>query len=392
MLIHLPHLWRISDRLKFSFVFSYRIMEINELAVFQVDLPIKEESYDWSGDNSYEAFDSTIVRIRTDENVTGYGEVSTLGSAYLPAFAKGARAGIEELAPTMLDADPTQPAVLADQLDRRLRGHPYAKSALDMACWDVTGKIADMAVADLLGGRFDETVSLYRAISQGTPAEMAERVAKYRDEGYKTFQLKIGEEPLTDAERIRAARAELDPDHILDADANTGLTQHEAIRLVESVQDVDVYIEQPCSTYEECRAVRRRTDHPFVLDEIMDGVQPIIRGYQDNAMDVVNLKIAKVGGLTRARVIRNLCAELGVAMIIEDTWGSEIATAAIAHLAHSTPTDARFAATDFHNYNGVTTADGAPVVENGQMTASNRAGLGIEPREDILGDPVAMYS
>jgi L-alanine-DL-glutamate epimerase-like enolase superfamily enzyme len=367
-------------------------MEVTELAVFQVDLPIEGGSYDWSGDNSYEAFDSTVVRLRTDEDATGWGEVTTLGSSYLPAFPRGARAGIEELAPAVLGANPTQPAVLADRLDRRLNGHPYAKSGIDVACWDVTGKTAGLPVAELLGGRFGESVPLYRAISQGTPEEMAERVATYRDEGYENFQLKIGGDPVTDAERIRATRAELDASHVLDADANTGLSQHEAIRLVEAVADVDVYVEQPCSTYEECRAVRKRTDHPFVLDEIMDGVHPILRGYHDDAMDVVNVKIAKLGGLTRARAVRDLCAELGLAMIVEDTWGSEIATSAIAHLAHSTPADARLAATDFHNYNAVTTADGAPSAEDGQMAAPTEPGLGIEPREDVLGDPVAVYS
>lgn len=367
-------------------------MEITEIAVYQVDLPIAEGSYDWSGDNSYEAFDSTVVRLETDAGVTGWGEVSTLGSAYLPAFARGARAGIEELADATLGSDPTQPGVVAEALDRRLRGHPYAKSALDVACWDVTGKVAGEPVADLLGGRFGDSAPLYRAISQDTPEAMAESVATYRDQGYGTFQLKVGEGPVVDAERIRAARDVLEPKHVLDADFNTGLTRHEAVRTVDSVRDVDVYIEQPCRTYEECRAVRRRTDKPFVLDESIDGVGPVIRGHEEDAMDVVNLKIAKVGGLTRAGTVRDLCVELGFAMILEDTWGSEIATAAIAHLAHSTPPEARFATTDFHNYNAVTTADGAPAAENGRMAAPTEPGLGVEPREDVLGDPVATYT
>jgi L-alanine-DL-glutamate epimerase-like enolase superfamily enzyme len=367
-------------------------MEVTELSVYSVDLPIAEGSYDWSGEQSYEAFESTVVRLRTDEGVTGWGETATLGSSYLPAFPRGARAGIEELAETVLGSDPTQPAVLADRLDRRLGGHPYAKSAIDVACWDVTGKVAGEPVADLLGGRFGDGVPLYRAISQGTPAEMAERVARYREEGYRNFQLKVGEDPVIDAERIRAARAELEPEHLLDADCNTGLSQPEAVRLVRAVRDVDVYIEQPCATYEECRAVRRRSDHPFVLDEIMDGVGPIVRGYQEDAMDAINLKIAKVGGLTRARAIRDLCAELGLSMIIEDSWGSEIATSAIAHLAHSTPPDAVLATTDFHDYNAMTTADGAPDTVDGTMAAPTGDGLGVEPREDVLGDPVATYA
>jgi L-alanine-DL-glutamate epimerase-like enolase superfamily enzyme len=197
---------------------------------------------------------------------------------------------------------------------------------------------------------------------------------------------------VVDAERIRAARAELDPEHLLDADCNTGLSRHEAVRLVREIRDVDVYVEQPCPTYEACRAVRRNCDHPFVLDEVMDGVGPIVRGYSEDAMDAVNLKIAKVGGLTRARVIRDLCTELGLSMIVEDSWGSEIATSAIAHLAHSTPPEAVLATTDFQDYNAVTTADGAPEVVDGKMAAPPGDGLGIEPREDVLGDPVATYS
>ena len=170
------------------------------------------------------------------------------------------------------------------------------------------------------------------------------------------------------------------------------MSQHEAVRLVREVRDVDVYVEQPCATYEACRAVRRQSDHPFVLDEIMDGVGPIVRGHQEDAMDAINLKIAKVGGLTRARAIRDLCTDLGLSMIVEDSWGSEIATSAIAHLAHSTPPDAVLATTDFHNYNAVTTADGAPETVDGVMAASSDDGLGVEPREEVLGDPVAVYS
>jgi L-alanine-DL-glutamate epimerase-like enolase superfamily enzyme len=366
-------------------------MEITGIAVYQVDLPIAEGSYDWSGGNSYEAFDSTVVRLETDAGLVGWGEVATLGSAYLPAYARGARAGIEELAPAVLGADPRQPAVLAERLDRQLRGHPYVKSVLDVACWDLAGKAADAPVSTLLGGRFGEDVPLYRAISQDAPEAMAERVATYHDEGYENFQLKIGEDPVTDAERIRETRAELGDECVLDADANTGLTRHEAVRLVEAVADVDVYIEQPCHSYEACRAVRRKTDHPFVLDEVMTGVDAVVRGYQDDAMDVVNLKIAKVGGLTRARTIRDLCAQFDLSMIIEDTWGSEIATAAIAHLAQSTPADARLASTDFQSYNAVTTADGAPETGDGRMRASTDPGLGVEPRLDVLGDPVATY-
>ena len=135
---------------------------------------------------------------------------------------------------------------------------------------------------------------------------------------------------------------------------------HEAARVVRAVRDVDVYIEQPCLSYEECLAVRRRTDHPFVLDEIIDGLDMLLARQADLAMDVVNIKISKFGGLTKTRQARDLCVSLGIAMTMEDSWGGDIVTAAIAHLAHSTPTEFLFTSTDFNSYVTVSTAEGAP--------------------------------
>jgi cis-L-3-hydroxyproline dehydratase len=243
-------------------------------------------------------------------------------------------------------------------------------------------------VATLLGGRFGTDFPLYRAISQDVPEAMAERVAQYRAEGYTKFQLKVGSDVDTDVARIFAAAEQLETDDILIADANTGWTQHAAMRVAAFVREVDVYIEQPCRTYEECLAVRRHTDRPFVLDEVIDDLAMVVRGHADQAMDVINLKISKVGGLTKARQIRDLCVSLGVAMTIEDTWGGDIVTAAIAHLAHSTPSEFLFTTTDFNSYVTVSIAEGAPQREAGRMRTSNASGLGIAPRFEVLGEPV----
>jgi L-alanine-DL-glutamate epimerase-like enolase superfamily enzyme len=105
-------------------------------------------------------------------------------------------------------------------------------------------------------------------------------------------------------------------------------------------------------------------------------------------MDVINLKISKVGGLTRAREMRDLCLNAGVAMTIEDTWGGDIVTSAIAHLARSTPDEFLFSATDFNSYGTKAIAKGAPQRKDGKMTAPDVPGLGIEPLLDVLGKPV----
>jgi L-alanine-DL-glutamate epimerase-like enolase superfamily enzyme len=365
-------------------------MKITKISAYQVDLPLHEGSYKWSGGKSVTVFDSTLVCIETDAGVTGHGEVCPLGPFYLPAYAKGARSGLEELGPQLIGHDPRELGKLNLFMDRALRGHPYVTSAIDIACWDILGQVAGQPICTLLGGRYDDDFVLYRAISQEAPEAMAAKVGGYRAEGYRRFQLKVGGDPDVDIERIRAVAALMQSGDKLIADANTGWLRHEAARVVRAVRDIDVYIEQPCLSYEECLSVRQRTDHPFVLDESIDGIPILLRGHAEQAMDVVNIKISKFGGLTKAKQARDLCVELGIAMTIEDSWGGDVTTAAIAHLAHSTPTEFLFTATDFNSYVTVSTAEGAPQRVHGRMAASTEPGLGVRPRMDVLGKPVVV--
>jgi cis-L-3-hydroxyproline dehydratase len=363
-------------------------MKIRRITAYQVDLPLVEGSYRWSCGKSVSVFDSTVVRVETDDGLLGHGEVCPLGPFYLPAYASGVRTGLLELGPHLIGEDPTQLERLNRRMDMAMKGHPYVKTAIDIACWDLLGQAAGLPVCSLLGGRYGDDFVLYRAISQESPKTMAEKVAGYRREGYRRFQLKVGGDPEVDIARIHAAAAELKPGDKLIADANTGWLPHEAARVVRAVRDVDVYIEQPCLSYEECLSIRRRTDHPFVLDECIDSLGALLLALADRAMDVVNFKISKLGGLTRTRQVRDLCISTGIAMTLEDSWGGDITTAAIAHLAHSTPPEFLFTATDFNSYVTVSNAEGAPMRQNGRMAASTAPGLGVSPKLDVLGKPV----
>ncbi len=335
---------------------------------------------------------STVVAVETDAGVTGYGECCPLGPAYLPAYAAGVRAGLSEIAPKLLGLDPTHVRVVCRKMDEALRGHQYVKSAIDVACWDILGKVSGLPLHTLLGGAEQAEVQLYRAISQESPQHMAQKVTAYRAEGYRKFQLKVGGNADVDIERIRACRAVLQPGDVLVADSNTGWTMHEAARVVAAVRDVDVYIEQPCRSYEECLTIRRRTALPFILDENIVGMDSLLRAIGDGAMDIVNVKISKVGGLTRAKEIRDLCISSGVAMTIEDSWGGDIVTAAIAHLARSTPEEFLFSATDFNSYGTKDIATGAPKRQQGRITTSQEPGLGLVPIESALGKAVLSLS
>jgi L-alanine-DL-glutamate epimerase-like enolase superfamily enzyme len=363
-------------------------VKIKAIRAYQVDLPLKEGRYSWSNGNFVDVFDSTVVEVETDTGLKGYGECCPLGSAYLPAYALGVRSGLQEIAPKVIGLDPRDLGVLNRRMDAVLRGHPYIKSAIDVAGWDILGKATGLPVYVLLGGAAQQDVRLYRAISQESPEEMARKIAGYRAEGYTKFQLKVGGNADDDIARIRIAASLMQPGDILVADANTGWTMHEAARVVQAVRDVDVYIEQPCPTYEECLVTRRRTALPFVLDEVIGGVDTLMRGIAEGAMDVINLKISKVGGLTKARLMRDICVAAGVPMTIEDTWGGDIVTASIAHLALSTPEEFAFSATDFNSYGTVDFARGAPKRVDGTMRPPAAPGLGVEPMMDVLGDPV----
>jgi L-alanine-DL-glutamate epimerase-like enolase superfamily enzyme len=315
------------------------------------------------------------------------------------------------LAPHLIGRNPTRLNELNDFMDRALKGHPYVKSALDMACWDILGKVSGLPVCELMGGRYAyrdaeghelHGYPLYRAISQRSPEEMVANVAMYVSQGYKKIQLKVGGEVSEDIARIRAVREILDAkateqglpagSYPLMCDANTGWLQHEAIQIVNAVGSlVNTYIEQPCLTYRECANVRQKCSLPFIIDESMDDISVMLRIIAENSADAINLKISKVGGLTKARAIRDLAVAHGIPMNIEDTWGGDIVTAAISHLAHSTRPDCLLCSTDFNSYGPVEIAVTTARNRGGRLSAPLEPGLGVDVKWEVLGKALFVY-
>ena len=362
-------------------------MRITGVRAYGVGLPQKEGSYKW-GTQSFAAFDSTVVVLDTDEGVQGYGEICPLGPSYMPSFADGARAGMAIIAPHLIGLDPREPEVVSYVMDMALKGHPYAKSGLDIAVWDLAAKAAGVSVATMLGGAHTDKVKLFRVIGRDAPEAMVERLHEYRAEGFSQYQMKVGEGLDIDLARMLAVTDALEPTDTLAADANTGWRQHEAMRVADVVADRPLYIEQPCLTYAECVALRPHLKRPMILDEVMDSRRAIRQGAIDGAMDVINLKISRFGGLSGARRAKDLCVDLGISMTIEDTWGGEIATAAIAQLAATVQPGFHFQSSAFHDYHSQAIAEGGPVVADGYMSVSTEPGLGVTPLWDILGDPI----
>ena len=117
----------------------------------------------------------------------------------------------------------------------------------------------------------------------------------------------------------------------------------------------------------------------------------LFRAKADDAIDAACIKISRLGGLTKSRFARDFCAAAGITLTVEDSWGGGVVTAALAHLAVSTPPEVLLNTTDLHNYNTVQFASGAPEAKGGTLVVGDEPGLGVHVDEAALGDPVAVY-
>jgi len=368
-------------------------MKIAAVDVFAYDLTYVGGRYVMSGGRVIDRLSSTVVRVRTEDGIEGFGEVCPLGPAYLQGHAGGARAALAEFAPAVLGLSVSDLTQVHAALDRALAGHGYAKSAVDIACWDALGRSVGLPLCDLLGGRLNERFPLYVAISLGAVDEMAAQVEALRAEGIHRFQLKLGDDPVADAERTRAVVEATGPEDVVVADANGGYRLRDAVVAARALEQLPrVFLEQPCPTLEECLQVRRRTTMPMILDESIQGVTDLLRGYGAQAMEGFNLKLSKVGGLSEARLMRDLAARLGISVTIEDTWGGDLVTAAVAHLAASTPPELLFTVSFMNDWTNEHVAGHEPRSNGGFGAAPSGPGLGVEVDLEKLGPSLLSFS
>lgn len=371
-------------------VFSTRrSLHIERVDVFHFELNYLHGTYVMSGGRVVKSLPSTIVRVTTNTGVKGFGEVCPLGSTYLSSHAGGARAALELLAPAVLGVDPTNLAAVNDAMDSTLMGHNYAKSPVDIACWDVQGKVQNCSVTTLLGGLRMEEFPLYVAVPLGSPEEMTNFVLARNAEGIKNFQLKVGGDPVLDSVRAKHVIEATGDDVMFVADANCGWRLNDAIIAARAMENLPrLYFEQPCPTMEECIEVRKRTTLPMVYDEVVQDLSSMLRAVQEGGAGAINLKVSKVGGLTKAKLMRDVAQQLGVQCTIEDTWGGDIVSATSAHLAASTSPKAMLTVSFMNDWNKEHIAGYQPRSKNGMGSAPTGPGLGLTIDESALGDPI----
>jgi L-alanine-DL-glutamate epimerase-like enolase superfamily enzyme len=364
-------------------------MKIERIEVYGYDLTYRYGTYVMSGGQVVESLPSTVVRIIGDGGIEGWGEVCPLGPLYLASHGLGARAGLRQMAPALLGVDPTNLAAVHAAMGGALRGHAYAKSPVDIACWDLLGKATATDVATLLGGRRQESFPLYKAVPLGPPEQMRDYVLARRDEGIHRFQLKLGADPREDAARVRAVVEVLSDDDLVIADANGGWRLQDAMIAARLLEPLDrVIFEEPCKTLEECLYVRAHTSLPMVLDEVITDVPALLRAHHANGMEAINLKISKFAGLTGSKLVRDLTDQLGLRVTIEDTWGGDLVSAAVGHLAASTKADQVLTVSFMNDWTNEHIAGYQPRSRNGVGAAPAGPGLGVEVDIAMLGPPL----
>lgn len=367
---------------------------ITELLLHRHELPTADGSYDMSI-SSVQTLVSYVVELRTDVGVVGFGEVCPLGPGYQPEFAGGAAAAIAELAPTVIGLDPTHTTLLNRKMDVALNGHNYAKSAIDVACWDLTGKLLDRSVADLLGGTEASSVPTYWGLMPDTVEATVAKAASLVDSGYRRLQLKTGGRPLADdIACMRALAAELPPTIKLLADANRGWTMRDALEFSIACKDVPLALEQPCRSLDEHRQLVGRTNHPVFLDESTVDVATVVSIAGQGIAQGFGMKLSRVGGLTKLRAVRDVCDAMQLPMTVDDTWGGDLVASAICQMG-STLDPALYEGSWI---SAPYTAENYPVrstpitVEAGRIRWPQGPGLGVEIDTSDWHPPVATFT
>ena len=320
-------------------------MKITSIQVRLVRLPTRRD-HNWASKMNSPIGQHAIVELCTDDGVTGWGEApagATWGGAAMRYYGETpltVRHIIDDyLAPALAGCDPVQLGVIHDRMDKAVKGHPYAKAAIDMACYDAAGKALGVPVADLLGGRLRPGIEVTHSLGimdlDRCYAEAEQAVA----EGARTLKCKTGVDPERDVTLVRELRRLLGPEVKIRVDANEGYASvDEAIRTTRRQEEFDLLLcEQPVAGAANMARVARRIDSPVMADESAWTVHDILELDRLDAAACFSCYVTKPGGLFRARQQAEVAAQLGMLCDIGGSIETGIGNAANLALGVSMP-------------------------------------------------------
>jgi len=366
-------------------------MKITSITVYQVDLPLEHPYWLSGGRLKFECLDATLVKLETDEGLIGWGEGTPWGHTYVPAHGPGIRAGLETMAPFVLGLDPRKVLEIERSMDLALPGHFYAKSPVDMACWDIAGQAAGLPIADLMGSGDRRPIPIASSVGAKTVEETREVLARYRDRGYVAHSVKIGGDVARDIARIRDVEALRPADETILYDVNRGWSRSQALRVMRATEDLHVTFEQPCESLDDIAAIRPLHSAPVSLDECLVTLQDGCRAARDGLAEVFGIKLNRVGGLTKAARLRDVALAHGIDMFVMATGGSVLADTEALHLAATIPAPSCHGVWACQDMITAEIADGrGPRAKQGHLALTDAPGLGVHPDESTLTQ-VARY-
>lgn len=366
-------------------------MRISAVEIYEYDLTYSRGTYVMSKGRSSKQQRSNLVRVLTDDGIEGWGEAATLSGNYLPVFAGSTREALRELAPLLVGQDPRNTSHIQRVMTGELQGQTNVKNAFDVACWDIFGKSVNLPVSALIGGVLSTSLPIFEAIPLSSVDASIDFVGRSRENGISRYQIKVGDDPLEDAARARAIVEEFD-DLFFFVDANAGWTMFEAQVAMRQLDDLGLYVEQPCRELSDCAALRKLSGLPMGLDESITTHVDLVQAKYEVAAAGVTIKLGRVGGITPAVAMRDTAQALGLHFCIEDVWGGDVTTAAVAHVAATSIPEQLLHTSFFNDWTDGHVAGYQPRASNGIGAAPTGPGLGITIDRTLIGSPVATFS
>ncbi|RFU65051.1 mandelate racemase/muconate lactonizing enzyme family protein [Peribacillus glennii] len=281
-----------------------------------------------------------IVRITTDTGLTGLGEASEL-PFFTGETAETMKVLVENnLAPAIIGKPVYALRDIHHSMGTVLGHATGAKSAIDMALWDIQGKRLNAPVYELLGGERKRPVKVAYVLGDESPDDMAGLAKEMAVRGFDTIKIKIGSDYRKDIEAIQRIRQAVGPDVHLRIDANQGYDVKTALQVIKEISPNDIdYIEQPVPGWDVdgLRQVRQVSSIPIMADESAHTLNDVYRLAKSEAIDLVGIKLIKCGGISPAVQIAQFCEAAGLQCVLISPFDTLLGTYASLHLSTILP-------------------------------------------------------
>ena len=324
------------------------------------------------------AAEEVLVRLRTNDGVVGWGEASPFSP--VTGETQGTDVAMaKSLAGIVKGRDPFDLARIVSEMDGLTPYHPSIKAAFEMAIWDICGKIAGQPVVHLLG-QYRNSFDTDRTVYLDKADVMAQKAKEIAGEGFKVVKVKLGESPEADIERMRTIRQVVGPDIRIRTDANQGWTPNEAVRALRGLDQFKIeFCEQPVlySDWEGMSFVRQHVEIPIMADESVHSPADAIEAVRRDAVDMINIKLMKSGGILGAVRIAHIADGADMKCMLGCMSETRVALTAAAHVVMSQK-NVLYADLDAFTEHKIDPVIGGMALKDGTLTLPDKPGLGLD--------------